>query len=375
MRFGLLPLLLVGTVGLFTILSRVRATRGARVSAARFPIRDRAVYLGFGARPEEEIFSAFAARSELETVRAQQDMLVPPDDAGWPTWAELLAQFRSALREVLRALQQCPPELHGYRLDVWTHAATQVGVYAYARAWWAAVRRRSRVKTACVLAGDTYAFAAVAEGLPTVFVQHGLLERDLLFPRFAEIRALTRFERRHLEHAVPTAKVTGRDPAAREDIHQPVLLVVSGNRPSEEMKLALPLIRFLAARSIPTRVRLFRNEAPGRFWAPYVEQGLVQFADSKVAFDTLCEELRPMFVASWGSTALIDALYKGTLPICVAASDDRLLEEMIFPLRRCCLCWPLHEEWISRVADDPDEYAEAVRALWAAELAAEPCAS
>jgi hypothetical protein len=61
------------------------------------------------------------------------------------------------------------------------------------------------------------------------------------------------------------------------------------------------------------------------------------FLDSEIPFDHVLAELRPMLVASWYSTCLVDALYRGFIPVCLARDDDPFILATVFPLTACSL--------------------------------------
>lgn len=66
------------------------------------------------------------------------------------------------------------------------------------------------------------------------------------------------------------------------------------------------------------------------------------------------DRLQPVFVASWGSTVLVEALNRGVIPITVA------------PL--CCLRWPVDQDKVRTAIESSDHYDRIVEHLRSSEL-------
>mgnify|MGYP001597131889 CR=1 FL=1 len=331
------------------------------------------VFVGFGARAEESLFNAYRSDKRDRVLRVDQTNLGVTGGAARPGPGQLLRCMVGAINEVRVALASLPVELRGRRVAFTTSAAMRLGAYAFARAWWRDLLTHYEVREATFLAADSNAFAAIAEGVRSQYLQHGLLTRHLLLPEFDEVRTLTMYEQRYVREKLPRAAVHAtremRPVAAR---HKPRLLVASGNRSVDDMMLVVPLLRFAKELGLGVHVRLFRGEEASRFWASRQREDGFHLDKSDGSFDDLLEELQPAFVASWGSTALADALYKGIVPICVAASGDQLVSETVYPLFRCCLRWPEHELAIRDAVASPAAYSATLQRLQTEETAEGP---
>jgi 1,2-phenylacetyl-CoA epoxidase catalytic subunit len=105
-------------------------------------------------------------------------------------------------------------------------------------------------------------------------------------------------------------------------------------------------------------VRPARGEVLADFWEGpeigHLKSVEVESSDGK--FTDALDRNRPMFLASWGSTTLVEALQIGIIPIVVATRNDRWVEDTLYPLLECCLHWPTDEAMIERAVSDRTSY-------------------
>jgi hypothetical protein len=329
-------------------------------------------FVGFGARAEESIFATYQARHPQEVARIDQGRLPETGTAGRPSMAEVWMSLRASSADVRAALRALPTRYQDRLLDFLTTAAKRIGSYAYARAWWRDVSRGREITDACFLAASHTAFAAIAEGIPSSWLQHGLLSRNLELPEFNRVYPLTRSERDYLRERLPAATVLETQMALVPEMPATArrMVIASGLRPPHEMMQTAPLIRYLAEHGVATSVRPFAGEELSRFWSTAQVGAPFDIVEANGPFDRLLDQLRPMFVASWGSTALAEALYRGILPICVAAPDDRYVNETVYPLFQCSLRWPDDHAVIHTALTSPEAYAATVERLRSQESSA-----
>lgn len=362
----------VGAIEACTLLFRQARHTGRAASrkgsATTVPTSNVYVFVGFGARAEESLFERYRAGlpAGTATLRIDQCNLPETGSIALVSARQIWRTLRQAVTDIRAAVASLPPRFRERTADFMTSAAKRLGTFVYARAWWRSVRERFDIREACFVAADANAFAAIAEGVRASFLQHGLLSKDLLLPEFHDVFPLTRYEQAFIRRRLPDAAVhPARHTVLSEcATHTRSLLIASGDRVFDEMMLMIPLVRRLSQEGIETHVRLFPGEAPSRFWGTEpVGDPPLRISTGGGSFDQQVTELKPMFIASWGSTVLAEALYRGIIPICVASDDDRYVSATVFPLFRCCLRWPADDREILAVAANPAAYGATLQRL------------
>ena len=366
-RLGLVwPLLsLVGVVEFIRLLLRQRvSTRNESSQDGHYPAR---FFVGFGAGQEEELFSRYCEKQGGMVGRLDQVNV-----GSFSVWhcVGIVPGLRSlarALAVARMALAALPPELAPWRADFLTYVSMRVGYFAYMRAWFEILKTKTgtRLDEVAFLTGYIPAFAAVDVGLSTCYLQHGMIGYSTLLPAFIRVEALTADEAAFMRRRLPNAHVTMcllprptliPSQMARE------ILVASIYGDTEYISRIMPFIFWANAMKVPIRVRPHPCE-DGTFWPGYETAGHVTIEKSDVSFFHAIDRLQPRLVVSWFSTALVDALECGVIPVTVCADEDRSVADMIYPLFQRCLRWPQDTESIERLLDDDEYYTSVLSRL------------
>jgi len=282
--------------------------------------------VGFGAGAEEELFRGY--RDDDKRPAERLDLF----DLG--TFATLhrvgLRRASSSLLSTMRAarlaMRSLPSDLAARRLDFLTWIASRSAWYAYTRAWFLDYGKKgpARSREAAFLSVDTAAFAAVDAGLSTVYLQHGMLSTSLLFPDFDDIIALTQDEAAYLQRRLQNSNVVlrgSRLPQAGRPSHQGPVLFASTYCDDEDFDKTVPFLRWAAQTGCRVICRPHPRENPVRWQRPDV-CALVELQSSERSFLDHLSEIRPRIVVSSFSTALIDALHAGIIPVTICADND-----------------------------------------------------
>ena len=196
---------LVGAVNLIDLLLQQVLTRRNTTG----PIPER-FFVGFGAGKEDQIYGEYC--DERHDSVGRLDQTEPVSFAQWHP-VGVIAGFRSLARAVdsaRAALAALPPHLTTRYVDFATFVGMRIGNYAYMRAWFAALKANagSLLQEVAFVAADTAAFASVDAGLPTCYLQHGMIRRSLLLPNFGRVEALTDDEAEFMAARLPGVSVT-----------------------------------------------------------------------------------------------------------------------------------------------------------------------
>lgn len=323
------------------------------------------IFVGFGAAAEEALFEQYQAESKDSVVRLDQTQVGTLGAFHSVGWVQAFKTLRMAQRRALEAVSSVPEDLKSWRLDFLTHAGMRLGQYSYMRAWFADVRMLSpRLHEVCFLSADTPAFAAVDAGLPTRYLQHGLIRRSLVLPNFDVIDALTADEHEHFSSRLPTARVrlihalnsiTPSPPGQG-------FLIASHGETAEEMERIVPLLEWIEARGIPIVVRPHPQEDRA-FWRGHASRWNCVIDDSDRSFMLAVKRLRPRFIVSWYSTALMDALRYGIVPITVSQVGNKNIQDLVYRLFDRALHWPRDAELLASLLSNDHAYEHALARL------------
>lgn len=299
-------------------------------------------FVGFGAGPEEQLFSNYC--TERNSAVARIDQLKVESMGQWHGVGVMqgIASLVRSLGAVKQARASLLAEYRPWEGDFLTFAGMRLGYYSYVNAWFKQLKANApHVVEVCFLAADTAAFAAVDAGLPTRYLQHGLNRHSLVLPGFNRVDALTHDEALHFQRRLPKADVRLTRPKLPPISAQqpPCLLVASVYARQDEMRRILPFLEVAAQLGVAIHVRPHPREDLG-FWQTVRLPFDVSMEDRDATFDDALDRLQPALVVSWFSTTLVDALYRGVIPISVSARDDPDIQDMVYPLFKHCLHWP-----------------------------------
>lgn len=317
------------------------------------------IFVGFGAGAEETFFAAYCSETSAPVARFDQTKMNSMCQWHRVSVGQVIATLLHSLKLVRLALASLPAEFRPSRNDFLTFIGIRLGYYSYLSAWFAQLKSSSsEITEVCFLAADTAAFAAVNAGFPTRYLQHGLIRHSLVLPAFSRVDALTHDEVLHFRNRLPRATVHLARPILKPltPIKPPCILVASIYGLHEGMRLILPFLVFASQLGLQVHVRPHPREDRS-FWASGELPFSVLLDDSDASFDAALERLRPALVVSWFSTALVDALYRGLIPVSVSARNDLNIQDMVYPLYRHSLHWPSDQHELETILSDDAAYA------------------
>lgn len=322
------------------------------------------VFVGFGAGSEAMLFERYVADAGGLVMRLDQTDVSTFGGLQTVTALPALRSFRCAYGAASKAISQLPFPLAALRLDFLTFVGMRLGHYSYMLAWFRRLgAEHPHVREVAFLSADTTAYAAVAGGVRTRYMQHGLVRGSLLLPDFDFIDALTEDEMRYFQRRVPGARLAMR-PHPRLDNPSPGrgILIASIYGDHDEMLQILPVLEWAQRVGQQVWVRPHPRENR-RFWSDAVLGAGVRIEDSDASFLAALQRLRPRLVVSWYSTALADALQSGIVPVTICSEDSPALHDFVYPIADRALKWDRHGKEIARLLEDDHFYGETLSGL------------
>lgn len=329
------------------------------------------LFIGFGAGPEQGMAERF--RLESDSRVAHLDQTDPRSLAlvAVPGLCELLTNCCRDAWDLVKSLRAARTLLVRGNAKLWLVSATiRFCNYVFVKSWVEALS--SGVRKIVFITADTPAFAAMdarnSDSFRIEYRQHGLLSKSLVFPRFSRVIALNVHEADHIKKRIPTADVEVQETPRSENCateHSSVLLLASiydngAFKKHEHLHVLRDIFAWATKLGLQVIVRPHPSET-GNFW----EEHFPEIAHDETAggFKAALQRYRPLFVFSWWSTSLIDALREGIAPILIMAGSRSALEEMVFPLRSVTFHWGRDEGLLGTMAADPIKYRDGVTNL------------
>ena len=278
--------------------------------------------------------------------------------------ASLLILLQS-INQAKLAITNLPAEYGKWKDDFLTFIGIRLGHYSYACAWYKQLQINApNIREVCFISPDTHAFAAVNAGIHTRYIQHGLMRKSLIIPNFDQVEVITVEEQDYIRARLTGSEITlarkTSPPAYERDPH--CILVASIYGSKEEMRLILPFLDFVVRLGMSIYVRPHPRENK-TFWESCYFPFKVKLEDSDKSFDDAINRLRPLFVASWFSTAIVDSLYMSVIPVSVTPIDDMNVRDLVYPLFNHCLHWPSRRDELEDVISGKLSYESVLQDL------------
>lgn len=337
-RWHMAPLVVV-IVGLLAG-AQLRIRQGLRRGInTRVPKR---VFVGFGAGIEDQLWSQYASKSDSECLRMNQVTLAGAECLNRPGIFSIWKNVVQYGWSIPARLRRACPTIISHRDEFLTSAAMKLAIYAYFRRLWENVP--SDIEDVAFLAPDIPAFACVDAGLPTRFIQHGCIRRSLLIPHFNTIEWLTSDEKAYLKNVVPSATYEAKAWEEEDlgNLHQ-CILVASVYAPGSELGRAKDLIEWAGENGFKVVVRKHPRESSD-FWKEHFPW--CEIASNALTFREVLSLYKPALVVSWFSTALVESLQCGYLPVTVSDPDSDDIKDMVYPLMDRVLSWAYQEDLV-----------------------------
>ncbi|KAA6183941.1 hypothetical protein F2Q65_14130 [Thiohalocapsa marina] len=299
------------------------------------------IFVGFGAGMEEELFRIFA-EDRRGVFRADQQRL---ESFNVDHEMRLKDVFRTVLQSLGRLKNEWPTlplDAHEYRVEFLTHLTMRVARYCFFRTWFECYTKAlGRAPEVCLISPDTLAFAAVDAGVISDFYQHGLMRLSGVFPDFTRVRALTADEASYLQKALPRSVIRSALPIAKpiENTRDRVVLVASIYGSVSQMNIVIPFLEWADAAGMTILVRRHPKEQSD-YWSSLSPRFRLTIDDRNEPIAKVFTRVRPAIVVSWFSTAMVDALNYGLIPVMLVPNDDDAVRDLIYPLVTRTLNWP-----------------------------------
>lgn len=336
-KLSLLALRLIGMLSGYSWWKRA----GGNSCLPATPFR---LFVGFGAGIEEELWTRYRHESPIPAVHLDQTSPVTFGRLLRPGLAAMCKQVwrqSSAALDMVRASGD--PHIRKNKAEILQFVAVRMGEYAFFRAWWQGAPLQA-IRDVVFISADTASFACIDAGCPCAgYWQHGLLRRSMLMPAFQRLHLLFDEELAYFREMLPGSSMLKqqRDQGGVGDRRAAIVIAsiyddTEFSR-ADSLGMLKDVVRWAGEKSLEIIVRPHPREDSG-FWLENFPG--IKIDDSGQSFDTLLMGCRPMYVFSWFSTSLLDALRLGCVPVTMSEGSCMHVSDLIVPLLRKCMKWP-----------------------------------
>jgi hypothetical protein len=300
-----------------------------------------------GAGQEAELISVLRAEEPRGAHHLDERDPASLGEVAVPRVSEVVREVWRGATEIVRGLDRSPMDaIREHRAWWLARAATRLGRYAFARAWGRALP--GSVARVVFLAPSTVTFAIAdalaGSGTRAEWWQHGMIRRSSLYARVPRARLLTVAEADYLRILGVCPQVElyfpKAGPATPLDPRSVVLLASQHDTDTCKRAAYLDRLRevvdWLAARGHRLVVRPHPREDLA-FWSAHFPN--LEIQREPVRFLDHLRALRPRFVLSWFSTALIDGSLVGVPGLTLGTGPDAQLEDVVFDFEATFLQW------------------------------------
>lgn len=310
-----------------------------------------ALFVGIEALREPQLVRQFESLALEPVQQVDERTLTNFSRVGRVGVAALLRETRKVQSEIRSYLDGSAPP-HGLdRRDLLAGFVLVGHRYVYLRAWFRRyVSARRSGQTIAFSAASYVPYAAIAAGARAIYFTHGFQGYALVYPDFSAAYCDNRFEAEHLERRLPGCAVTvTREPSG--PIKTRRLAAIAGTVCEIwRHELCRSFIAWARASDIPVVVRRHPQDTSG-YWDEWRGVTGVSIADGDGELESFLDAYRPRLLATWVSTALLDALAKGVVPVTVDRQDVEVVDT-VYPIRRMSLRWPEEKDVVEVLVDD-----------------------
>jgi len=318
------------------------------------------IFVGFGAGSEEDAWQSYLKEHDSMSIRINQTIPGAQQGlVGANLWLALKNVFCNA-KQVIFGYKNVEGPLHTHKLDFLTIAVSRLGAYSFFCAWWKAVSK-FEPREICFMSPDTASHACLAAGLKnTVFRQHGLLLKSIIFPHLHRIETITEDEQHFLQDLLPNCEVVIPIQKKNCDQYSKTLILAAHN--VGEMPEAFALIDWALSKDFKVIVRPHpAGGYDGNYWKQRYPN--VQISSTTENFEQLLFDECPLFIASWISTTMVQALKGNIIPISLESADNEIMQDMVYPILERTYHWPECKPILEKATEDPEEYTHALEKL------------
>jgi len=302
------------------------------------------IFVGFGAGAEGRMWHAFAAESGGPAIRLDEMRPETFLEYHRPQKRTLFRHIWSASSALVPFLSKTALEpVASNRKDTLTYAALKMGKYILYRTWWQEIEQAS-ISQVVFISAETPAFACIDAGMAAVeYRQHGLHRKSILMPAFSTLKMITQVEADWYRQFLPQSRIEVLRPKHRLAQHRPRILVASiyeVPRVSKKQDLVRvqSLVRWAKQNNLGVIIRKHPRETDD-FWPTYFPE--LEIDASQDLFEDAMVRIKPMFVVSWFSTSLVDALLANVVAVSIMQATDSRITDMVFEIPKHCLLWPI----------------------------------
>jgi hypothetical protein len=239
--------------------------------------------------------------------------------------------------EVVRAFNHKEFSMQQHRSALYITASQIMPAVVCCHAWWQALDTTLEVDEVCFLASlsPAYAFKRAARNFSTVFLQHGLLSPFEGQISYDKVISFNSYEALYLQNITKSAHFKVLSASKQVIDFQPIVLFASTYdttffQKEHNLETLTMFLTWCNQQGLKIIVRKHRLEQD-TFWQDLMPN--LEINKKGQSIEQALHFYRPMFLASWFSTALVEAHSCGVLPIILDSQQaEAFRRDIVYPL-------------------------------------------
>ena len=267
--------------------------------------------------------------------------------------------------KAIKSINQYCQENPSIRLELYTHAIIHLPSYVCSLGWWQNFSRKdaAMITEVCFLLSCNVACSYLDSGL-TIFsryFQHGTLSVYWLYLKFDRITALNSYEALFLENSTGTSDVSIIPTKKKVSGHKGVVIFASTYdttyfQRKNNMEVLSSWIDWCSKRNLDFLVSLHPLE-DRYFWEQNFTE--TEIITNNGSIEDILHNYRPIFLASWYSTSIIESYNCGVIPVILESEQGSLFcGEIIYPMRDIFPIWPQDRLVLENMVNNTEQYQQ-----------------
>ena len=266
----------------------------------------------------------------------------------------LSIDYKNALKELFQISNIVSEKI--YKL-MYKNIFHSIAIYAYWNSLFLYIKNNTSIITFSSKA-QIPDCAATNKEAKIVYIAHGLIEKIIAAPSYNEVWLYTEYEKKVFKKLSPNSQINIYKNEVIPQLQKSILIFLPGDPDEVQLNSLIEMVQKFIDIGFEIHLKMHPNGIKSSF-----DKILFDLFEKKITqnFETnatnAINTLRPMFCAGGVSTALIESLKSGIIPICLSDPHCEYIEKTVLNFRKNTTFWKMDKEEIISAAKNNNTYS------------------